>query len=731
MTDELIGKAVNGYEVQTLIGQGGMARVYLARQQSMDRQVALKVLPQQFLSDDTYLQRFNREVLIVSQLEHRNIVPVYDYGEFHKQPYIVMRYMPSGSVDDLLAEGALKPEKVISIVSQIAPALDYAHSKGVLHRDLKPSNILMDEADGAYITDFGIARLANAKGATITTQGVVGTPSYMSPEQAQGKELDGRSDLYSLAVMLFEMMTGRRPFESETPYSIAVMQVTTPPPHPRAINPNVSLAMENVILKALRKDPNERYQTAHELLEAVKRAIETPNFVPAPTPAPVSYTPAEATPQPMPSVQNVAPPYQPNMQAPQPRYNTSQNMSYARVPQRKQTSPFVGLLLGGGIGCLGVIIVGAIAFLVFNWALPPAPESAADSTESVTDNANAFVTNTNAPFITPNATLDATSESARNLLLLRQSNDATMTAIVLSATPTPQNTPTPAIGQRESPLLTGRLAEVRGTIVFTDQRGTNPNSYDIVTLNLETGEERQLTDDGSDNSYPIASPDGRWIAFQSDRDGGFEIYIMNTLGGQVQQLTNNNYLDRVPAWSPDGEWIIYSSDVRNDGLYDLYRTKLDASVTELVYSSNERKSHARYSPDGRYIVFTTGTNANNSSTWEIARYDTQMDELTALTRNNLRDSSPLYSPDGTQILYTSLSNGSSGVALMNADGTGRQMLYNSIHSEWAATFSPDAQFIIATSLVEDEDQLYLVTADGTEGQYITLNGGSYASWIGQ
>ena len=263
MTDELIGKVVDGYEIQGIIGQGGMATVYRAQQVSMKRVVAMKVLPQQFVTDDTYMQRFSREVEIVSKLEHRNIVPVYDYGQHNGQPYIVMRYMSGGSVDDMLADGPLDVEKSLNIIQQIAPALDYAHSKDILHRDLKPSNILLDDDGGAYLTDFGIARiLGQQPGSTITTQGVVGTPSYMSPEQAQGHELDGRSDVYALGVTLFEMTTGRRPFISDTPYSIAVMQVTTPPPSPRDYNPSIPMQVEQVILKALKKRADERYASA-------------------------------------------------------------------------------------------------------------------------------------------------------------------------------------------------------------------------------------------------------------------------------------------------------------------------------------------------------------------------------------------------------------------------------------------------------------------------------------
>ena len=276
MSASLIGKVVNGYEILSQVGQGGMATVFLARQRSMNRNVALKFLPNAFLNDEAYLQRFEREVRIVSQLEHRNIVPVYDFGEFEDQPYIAMRYMPAGSVEELLAAGPIPLRRVLSIVEQVASALDYAHQNEILHRDLKPSNILLDDGGGVFITDFGIARILGEGGSNITTQGVVGTPSYMSPEQARGEPLDGRSDIYSLGVMLFELVTGCRPFDSETPYSIAVMHVTMPPPSPRDFDPSVTSAVEGVILRALHKQPEKRYATCGELARALRLAAEPP-----------------------------------------------------------------------------------------------------------------------------------------------------------------------------------------------------------------------------------------------------------------------------------------------------------------------------------------------------------------------------------------------------------------------------------------------------------------------
>ncbi len=381
MTDELIGKVIDGYEIQGIIGHGGMATVYRAQQVSMKRVVAMKVLPQQFVTDDTYIQRFNREVEIVSKLEHRNIVPVYHYGQYNSQPYIIMRYMSGGSVDDMLTQGPLEMEKALSIIQQIAPALDYAHSKDILHRDLKPSNILMDDDGGAYLTDFGIARiLGQQPGSTITTQGVVGTPSYMSPEQAQGHELDGRSDVYALGVTLFEMMTGRRPFVSDTPYSIAVMQVTTPPPSPRTYNPAISIPVEQVILKTLKKRPDERYSSAFIMAEALKRALEpgvsihdTQPGIPRPTkPVPVqqSQPPApvfQPQPQPVPRPpQQYSPPQSSRPMTAAEAPKAGRRGGSTPRPRKEPGSLWMSAAVGGLIGCGLLTLIVIIAALLIS-----------------------------------------------------------------------------------------------------------------------------------------------------------------------------------------------------------------------------------------------------------------------------------------------------------------------------------------------------------------------------
>ena len=744
MSENLIGTTINGYEILSQVGQGGMATVFLARQQSMDRNVALKFLPKQFMNDDTYLQRFEQEVKIVSQLEHRNIVPVYDYGEHEGQPYIAMRYMPAGSVDDLQRQGLIPITRVLNIIEQIAPALDYAHSKDILHRDLKPSNILLDDGGGAFITDFGIARILSEQGTAITTQGVVGTPSYMSPEQAQAHKLDGRSDVYSLGVMLFEMMTGRRPFESDTPYSIAVMQVTTQPPSPRDYNDLVTSAIESVILKALRKKPEKRYDNATDLATALKLAIERPHSThdtePRMPPAILQSTEPIAPPEPQQFVRPIVQPSYPQggtSQASQPvSRGVSRSVSYPVRPVKTKGSNMVmGIAVGGILGCAllaGIIIIFTLALGSLSTGNPTLATATPTNTLSGTQ-AEASLTATAQVSRTPisvNATLTVAQFTLQAIDL---EADATLTNIALTRaviTPTaiPEFVP---VGIRGTPTLQPGLEEVRGKLVYFDQRfdKNDKGSFEVVSLNIDTWIDTQLTSDLSDNTYPQPSPDGRWIVFQSDRDGDFDIYVVNIVGGQLRKITNNDVWDRLPAWSPDGEWIVYSSDTRGDGTFDLYRVRLDGSNNEIIYSDGRRNSHARYSPDGQWIVFTSGTDLRDATTWEIVLYDTESEESTFLTQNDIRDSSPSFNPDGTRILFITTIGDDTAVASMNLEGTERRVIYDGVGNEWAASYSPDGEFIVVTSSVDGDDQLFLMQVDGSNVQQITSAGGAYASWI--
>ncbi len=271
---DLLGRNLGSYRVIEQLGQGGMATVYKAYQPSMDRYVAIKILPRHFAHDPTFIGRFEQEAKVIAKLEHARILPVYDYGEDDGTTYIVMRYLEAGTLADLIGgEESVPIGQIARIVDQVAEGLDYAHGKGVIHRDIKPSNIMLDESNDVYITDFGISKLVEGT-AQFTGSGIVGTPAYVSPEQGMGKLVDYRSDIYSLGVVLYQMVIGDVPFHAETPMAVVIKHIYEPLPMPRSVKPELPESIERVILKAMAKSPDERYQSCGEMAEALQNAAE-------------------------------------------------------------------------------------------------------------------------------------------------------------------------------------------------------------------------------------------------------------------------------------------------------------------------------------------------------------------------------------------------------------------------------------------------------------------------
>jgi serine/threonine protein kinase len=253
-----IPEKIGRYVIKSELGRGGMATVYRAFDPNFSREVAIKVLPREMLHDPQFRARFEREIKMVAALEHPNIVPVYDVGEEDGQPFFVMRYMNGGSLSDLIEQGKFSVEDTARIVDKIARALAYAHKKGVIHRDLKPDNILFDDNAEPFISDFGIAKLTEA-GGSLTGSGVIGTPAYMSPEQAQGGEVDGRSDVYGLGVIVYQMLSGQQPYSADTPMGVVVKHITEPVPEILNVNPNLPQQLDEIIKTALAKDKTKRY----------------------------------------------------------------------------------------------------------------------------------------------------------------------------------------------------------------------------------------------------------------------------------------------------------------------------------------------------------------------------------------------------------------------------------------------------------------------------------------
>lgn len=261
------------YDLVRKIGSGGMSSVFKAIDREGDRAVAIKVLPPGLDEEESFKARFEREADILMRLRHPNIVPILDFGELDGVYFIVMPLMEVGTLRERINTGPLKPEEGAHIVRQIAEALQHAHDMGLVHRDVKPSNILLDEEGNAWLSDFGTARVMDAT-ANLTGSSLIGTPQYMSPEQARGEPVTHRADVYALGVVLYQMSTGQLPFNDGSPLAIAMKHASEPIPHPNAINPKLPQAIAHVLIKALEKRPEDRYQSALKLCEAFQLALD-------------------------------------------------------------------------------------------------------------------------------------------------------------------------------------------------------------------------------------------------------------------------------------------------------------------------------------------------------------------------------------------------------------------------------------------------------------------------
>jgi hypothetical protein len=330
---------IPGCRLIAVAGQGGMGTVYRAEQLSPRRIVAVKVLSQAAASAEK-LAAFHREAETIARLEHPNILPVYGYGEAGGRPYLVLRYLAGGSVARLIRQGPIGLANAARWTRAVAGALDFAHAHGLVHRDVKPSNMLLDEAGNAYLTDFGIAAATEAT----NSAGTIGSAAYMSPEQASGQPADRRSDLYSLAVSLFEMLTGQLPYTAETPLGLIVRHINDPIPSAREINPNIPPAVDALIQRGMAKDPAGRPPNAGEFGRLLEKALAAPNAAGLQTAAPQAQAGAASMAEPPATLVGAEP------QTAEPE---------VAAPARRGTST----LLWVGVGVVALCLIGGFALL--------------------------------------------------------------------------------------------------------------------------------------------------------------------------------------------------------------------------------------------------------------------------------------------------------------------------------------------------------------------------------
>lgn len=587
---DLIGKTFGPYRILEQIGVGGMATVYRAYQPSMDRDVAIKVLPHYLSEDKQFAERFQREAHAIAKLEHPHILPVHDYGEADGVTYIAMRYVQAGTLKELMSKERLSLDEINRLLGQIGSALDYAHSQGVIHRDIKPSNVLIDPQGNTYLTDFGLARMLEAS-QQLTASGVgLGTPAYMSPEQGQGIKVDHRSDLYSLGVMLYEMVTGRVPYQAETPMAVVLKHITDPLPLPRAVAPDVPEVIEKVILRAMAKDPAHRFQSANDLVQALNQAVRK---VSPPEPAgPTVIAEAMATREHIPLVTRI---------------------------QRMQVKPRSKVALA-----VGAVAVLAVLGLLFGQLPPVAPRATAMMTLGPTGG------------VVVTIPVPATAEAA--------------TPMPTSAPPTATTAPSPldmaewldfcgkddicilSRSHSDTPLgLNNTHTCFRGwswspdgsRIVFSASRLEEPDCLKqglFVVQRDGSGVVALLDDPNATENVPAWSPDGEWIVYNVNGD----LAVARSDGSGKKVLVKNSDTTCPHfgiAWSPDSQriaWIGGACFVDKQGISDrAWVINRDGTGPRTIFQSADpllAMDMIAWSPDGRSIA----VQLENRTTYLIA-----------------------------------------------------------------------------------------------------------------
>lgn len=619
--DKMIGQTVGQYQIESKLGSGGMATVYLAHQTSIGRYVAIKVLPAHFLHDPSFLKRFQMEVQIIAKLQHPRILPVYDYGMHEGSPYIVMSYLPGGTLTERIQEGPMALGEVVSLMEAIAQGLDHAHAEGIVHRDFKPSNVLLDKGGNPYLADFGIAKMAEGTLA-MTGSGIIGTPAYIAPEMASEGVAGPPADMYALGVSTYQMLTGRLPFEFETPMRTMMAHISDPVPDIRILRPELPAGISRVLVKALAKEPTDRYKTAKAFALALRAAsgivadhdeqyIETvadPDGILAQPSAGFSAPPTDILkrkPADQTMQERIAPPYETEPKRDRPR---------AAFPI---VGALIALLVLGGLIVGGVLLYPQIMAAVAGGDDPAttvagAGDAGATQTSQAANNATQqAATSTGVAGATASANAGATTVAQVG------SDSATGTAVIVQQTQAALDQQATADGIANQTATTEAQSisvtatqQARATVLYSN--------YEEVLASVQQGafEENVLALVGTIDSLPI------------DYQGNFELEHNPSVMPIIEYAPGEDYVDFMaqavftsPFTTRDGLWdigIIFRS--ADNGSNDFqYRLRYDAV--------NSWGLESRRGADIRPLASTNGgwfdTSENGSNILTLIVVDTR------------------------------------------------------------------------------------------------------------
>jgi serine/threonine protein kinase len=712
----LVGQEIGTYKIESLLGVGGMGEVYLARETKLNRRVALKILPSQFVADAERVNRFEREAQALSALNHPNLITIFEVGELNGLHFIAMEFVEGQTLRGMMS-GSLRLRDVLSIVAQVAEALSAAHQSGIIHRDIKPDNIMV-RADGyVKVLDFGLAKLTepevlpSAPNAARTQAGAtMGTLAYMSPEQATGETIDHRTDLWSLGVVLYELITKQKPFGGATRQATVNAILSSEPDSAVASDPHLPSELDLVFDKALEKDRDLRYQTASDFRADVRRLLRTMDSSPA-----------------------------------NPRHRAIARLAGKQVSRRW----FWPIAAG-----LAILLASIAAWLIFKTG-PTAPDWSRANHLQLTDQPGTEFFPSLAPdgksFVyssSVNGNFDLFSQrvGGKNPTLLTKDSNADDTQpsfspdgdrLAFHSDRAPAGIYVmEATGENLRPVTSGGFhpswSPDGKEIVFSEAgfsapsvRNTIPSKLWIV--NVETGAKRLLTD--RDAMQPMWSPNGARIAFwfMPPGVGRSDIAIIGRNGGEVLVVTKDASTNWNPVWSPDGKFLYFASD--RSGNMNFWRVALDEetgkvlSEPEAVVTPSKFSSHLSFSRNGNRMIYVQ---TNNQSNIQAAEFDVNKERVVGepfwITRGDRQIVRPELSADGKQFVMRVPRRTQDDIVILSRDGTNSRDLTNDKFFDRYPRWSPDGKKVAFVSDRSGVYEIWMIDADGTNLRQATFSG---------